>query len=180
MNYEGFKQKCVEKGYSPSSLLQELGINKGNVTKWKKGVEPNHNTLIMLSEKLECSVEYLMKSENDVDRKNNIKVENNKYLQAENSNVDEKISCPFCGKRTVTANIVASFYGVVKNVPIFKDGVNVNLGNLEEISKPSLKCSNFYCSSCDKKWYPFQCKLVIDDNGECSFVDVKKKGDKIG
>lgn len=35
MNYDAFKQKCKEKGYSASSLVTELGISKSNITNWK-------------------------------------------------------------------------------------------------------------------------------------------------
>ena len=37
MNYDAFKQKCKEKGYSASSLVTELGISKSNITNWKNG-----------------------------------------------------------------------------------------------------------------------------------------------
>lgn len=66
MNYEKFKFKCKEKGYSPSGLLTKLGISKGNVSKWKNGANPSYDTLIKLSEELECSVGYLMDLEDGI------------------------------------------------------------------------------------------------------------------
>ena len=66
MNYEKFKIKCKEKGYSPSGLLVKLGISKGNVSKWKNGANPSYDTLIKLSEELECSVGYLMDLEDGI------------------------------------------------------------------------------------------------------------------
>lgn len=66
MNYEKFQEKCKEKGYSPSGLLIKLGISKGNVSKWKGGVNPSYDTLIKLSEELECSVGYLMDLEDGI------------------------------------------------------------------------------------------------------------------
>lgn len=66
MNYEKFKMKCKEKGYSPSGLLKKMGISKGNVSKWKNGVNPSYDMLIKLSKELECSVGYLMDLEDGV------------------------------------------------------------------------------------------------------------------
>lgn len=161
MNYESFKIKCEEKGYSPSRLLTELGLSKGNVTKWRNGINPSSDTLIKLSEKLECSVEDLINSQSD--------------NRSDNSAIDEKLSCPFCGCNTVTANLVVKYFHVIEKAPIYRDGVDPNKGNMGGMSEPTLHCSSFHCSSCDKKWYPFQYKLVMN-NGECSFKEVRKKG----
>lgn len=87
---------------------------------------------------------------------------------------DNRVKCPFCGSKTVTATVVLCYYGRIKNIPIYKDGVDVNMGDLQEIDEPSLRCSSFHCSSCDQKWYPSQYKLVREDNDECSFEYVEK------
>ena len=65
MNYEAFKQKCKEKGYSASSLVTELGISKSNITNWKNGGNPSYDILIKMSQTLECSVGYLLGTEDD-------------------------------------------------------------------------------------------------------------------
>ena len=56
MNYNAFKQKCKEKGYSASSLVTELGISKSNITNWKNGGNPSYEILIKMAQTLECSV----------------------------------------------------------------------------------------------------------------------------
>lgn len=65
MNYEAFKQKCKEKGYSASSLVTELGISKSNITNWKNGGNPSYEILIRMSQILECTVGYLLGTEDD-------------------------------------------------------------------------------------------------------------------
>ncbi len=37
MDFEAFKTRCKEKGYSASSLVTELGISKSNITNWRNG-----------------------------------------------------------------------------------------------------------------------------------------------
>ena len=65
MNYNAFKQKCKEKGYSASSLVTELGISKSNITNWKNGGNPSYEILIKMAQTLECSVGYLLGTEDD-------------------------------------------------------------------------------------------------------------------
>lgn len=65
MNYDAFKTRCKEKGYSPCSLVTALGMAKSNVTKWKDGSNPSYETLIKIAQILECSVGYLFGTEND-------------------------------------------------------------------------------------------------------------------
>ena len=60
MNYDNFVQKCKEIGYTPSGLVKELGISDGNLGSWKKGGNPSLAVLNQLSEKLNCSTDYLL------------------------------------------------------------------------------------------------------------------------
>ena len=53
MDYNAFKTRCKEKGYSPSSLVADLGLSKSNVTNWKHGGNPSYAVLIQISQKLE-------------------------------------------------------------------------------------------------------------------------------
>ena len=53
MNYDAFKQRCKEKGYSASSLVTELGISKSNITNWKNGGNPSYDILIKMAQTLE-------------------------------------------------------------------------------------------------------------------------------
>ena len=59
MDYNAFKTRCKEKGYSPSSLVADLGLSKSNVTNWKHGGNPSYAVLIQISQKLECTVGFL-------------------------------------------------------------------------------------------------------------------------
>lgn len=63
MDYNAFKTRCKEKGYSPSSLVADLGLSKSNVTNWKHGGNPSYAVLIQISQKLECTVGFLLGEE---------------------------------------------------------------------------------------------------------------------
>lgn len=65
MNYDAFKSKCKEKGYSASSLVTELGISKSNITNWKNGGNPSYEILIKMAQTLECSVGFLLGTEDE-------------------------------------------------------------------------------------------------------------------
>ena len=63
VDYNAFKTRCKEKGYSPSSLVADLGLSKSNVTNWKHGGNPSYAVLIQISQKLECTVGFLLGEE---------------------------------------------------------------------------------------------------------------------
>lgn len=65
MDFEAFKTRCKEKGYSASSLVTELGISKSNITNWRNGGNPSYEMLIKISQKLECTVGFLLGTEYD-------------------------------------------------------------------------------------------------------------------
>lgn len=65
MNYDAFKSRCKEKGYSASSLVTELGISKSNITNWKNGGNPSYEILIKMAQTLECSVGFLLGTEDE-------------------------------------------------------------------------------------------------------------------
>lgn len=60
MNYVNFVKRCKEHGYTPSALVNELGISDGNLGSWKKGGNPSPAVLKRLSEKLQCSTDFLL------------------------------------------------------------------------------------------------------------------------
>jgi transcriptional regulator with XRE-family HTH domain len=60
MDFNRFKTRCKEKGCSPTSLAEKMGISRSNATNWKNGGNPSIETLIQISELLECSVDYLL------------------------------------------------------------------------------------------------------------------------
>ena len=65
MDFEAFKTRCKEKGYSASSLVTELGISKSNITNWRNGGNPSYEMLIKISQKLECTIGFLLGTEYD-------------------------------------------------------------------------------------------------------------------
>lgn len=60
MFWERFYNACKRKGVNPTPTVKELNIAAGMVTKWKSGSIPNGETLIKISNHLECSVDYLL------------------------------------------------------------------------------------------------------------------------
>ena len=42
MFYDSFTRLCEEKGYSPSKVLDALGISRGGLFRWKNGGEPRN------------------------------------------------------------------------------------------------------------------------------------------
>lgn len=65
MDYNAFKTRCKEKGYSPSSLVAALGLSTSNITNWKNGGNPSYEILVKISQELECSVGYLIGTETE-------------------------------------------------------------------------------------------------------------------
>lgn len=61
MFWERFYSLCEEAGTKPNPVGREIGISSGVITKWKnEGSLPNADTLMKLSERLDCSVDYLL------------------------------------------------------------------------------------------------------------------------
>lgn len=60
MFYENLLQICKLKKISVTSLVEELGLSSGNLSKWKSGGKPRSDTLIKIAEKLDVSVNYLL------------------------------------------------------------------------------------------------------------------------
>lgn len=65
MFWARYQQLCEEKGFKPHSVLKELGISSGSAFNWKKGTLPNGEILIKISQALECSIDYLLGTENE-------------------------------------------------------------------------------------------------------------------
>ena len=51
---------CSEQGIKLSPLLDELGISRGSIGRWRSGTLPNGETLLKLASRLNCSVDYLL------------------------------------------------------------------------------------------------------------------------
>ena len=60
MFYENLLQICKAKNVSVTSLVEELGLSSGNLSKWKNGGKPRSDTLVKIAEKLDVSVNYLL------------------------------------------------------------------------------------------------------------------------
>ena len=60
MNYDKFKYLCKKKGTTPTALTLELGLSKGNASSWKKGGNPSVEILLKISNRLDCSIDYLL------------------------------------------------------------------------------------------------------------------------
>ena len=64
--YEKYKELCKSIGKSPSAVAEELGINKSNVSNWKKnGYVPRGNVLGKIAEYFGVSVEYFLEVDSD-------------------------------------------------------------------------------------------------------------------
>ncbi len=61
MFWERFYEMCFEHGIKPNPLGKEIGISSGIISKWKtEGTLPNGDTLLKISDRLNCSVDYLL------------------------------------------------------------------------------------------------------------------------
>lgn len=59
MFWDNFYKACEAKGLKPTSLLKKLSLSTGLVTVWKKR-PPNGETLLILADALDVSVDYLL------------------------------------------------------------------------------------------------------------------------
>lgn len=50
MFWENFVELCAEKEKSPTRVIEELGLARSAVTKWKNGVTPSKTSLKKMSE----------------------------------------------------------------------------------------------------------------------------------
>lgn len=58
--FDILQNRCTEKGIKVTPLLLNLGLSKGNISKWKNGTLPNGEILIKIADYLDCSVDYLL------------------------------------------------------------------------------------------------------------------------
>ena len=74
--YDRYIELCKISGKSPSRVAEEIGINKGSVSVWKKKHEkgeiaiPNAENLIAIAQYFNVSVDYLLCNESKEDKKN--------------------------------------------------------------------------------------------------------------
>lgn len=60
MFYDRLKALCDEKGVKLTKLVEELGMSRGNMSRWKSGGVPKSDTLHALADRLGVSVDYLL------------------------------------------------------------------------------------------------------------------------
>ena len=72
MFYDEIYRVCKEKGTTPTTVLRELKLSTGNISKWKAGTEPTVKTALRIAEHLGVSLSYLCNpsdlEEDDVSR----------------------------------------------------------------------------------------------------------------
>ncbi|MCL2053135.1 MAG: helix-turn-helix domain-containing protein [Oscillospiraceae bacterium] len=60
MFYSILENLCKENNVKISPLLKELGLSVGAISRWKKGIFPSAETLMRLSKRFNCSIDYLL------------------------------------------------------------------------------------------------------------------------
>lgn len=62
--FKQLQKACENNGISVTSAVIQLGISRSSVTNWKKGVVPNGDVIVRLSELLSVSTDYLLTGKN--------------------------------------------------------------------------------------------------------------------
>lgn len=63
MFFSRLQERCAAQGIKLTPLLDELGISRGSIGRWKAGTVPNGETLLKLASRLDCSVDYLLRND---------------------------------------------------------------------------------------------------------------------
>lgn len=75
MFYYNLTKLCKQKGISLSTLIKDLNMSTGNLSKWKSGKVPKMNTIMKISKYFGVSVDYFFTSDklyNDFDLKQEV------------------------------------------------------------------------------------------------------------
>lgn len=161
------KEIRKERGLSQTELAEKINKSLRTVQKYEKGeIEVSVETANDIANVLGTSIAFILTGEECVMNK-----------QIEQSITDDvrEIACPFCGKGSVYATILTTFYFTAEH-KMYKTGVDFFGDSFGEIfgepdkSKPLIKYTSFRCTSCGKRWINSQYKVVRDENGICSFV----------
>lgn len=66
MFYDVFAELCAKKGIAPGKAADEIGINRSNVTSWKKsGYTPRGDSLSKIAKYFNVTVDYLTGKDDD-------------------------------------------------------------------------------------------------------------------
>ncbi len=60
MFFDILQSRCAEMGIKVTPLLDELGLSRSAIARWKSGTLPNGEVLLKLAARLDCSVDYLL------------------------------------------------------------------------------------------------------------------------
>jgi transcriptional regulator with XRE-family HTH domain len=60
MFWKRFTELCLEQNTTPTAVVNELGLARGSVTKWKSGSSPNAKTVSKIAAHLKVSVSALL------------------------------------------------------------------------------------------------------------------------
>lgn len=63
MFYERLQNLCSENNITITKLVESLGLSKGNIFKWRSGTVPKSDTLKLIADRFNVSMEYLIGSE---------------------------------------------------------------------------------------------------------------------
>ena len=67
MNFaDNLKRICKEKNTNPTALCKELGLSTSKVSAWNNGSLPKQEIMVLLAQKLECSVMDFFADEEDI------------------------------------------------------------------------------------------------------------------
>lgn len=94
----------------------------------------------------------------------------------------EKIECPFCGEKTVLVTVLTKLCFKAEHT-MYTNGADMNgdtNGNMfgEMACEPMIHYSSYRCTSCGRRWFPFEYELIIED-GRGMFKEIKGKGKKV-
>lgn len=65
MFYENFKAACDKRGTTPAAVVSALGMSRSNTTEWKRGSNPNLNSVFKVAEFLKVSPSFLLRGSRD-------------------------------------------------------------------------------------------------------------------
>ena len=63
MFYDVFSKVCTEKKMSMSSVLDKAGLSRGNLARWKSGINPKLETIISIADILQIPPAWLLSEE---------------------------------------------------------------------------------------------------------------------
>ncbi len=92
---------------------------------------------------------------------------------------EEPIKCPFCGNKTILATVLTTM-SFLSEHPLYNTGVDMQESDkstmgtiLGEPNGTTMRYNGFRCTSCNKKWKAFQCRLIKDENDIITAIEVQ-------